>query len=87
MTKWLKPELLYNGRDGEVIGGGWFVFRRGKKTGRISGSSTLPFEHPTFADAAKEAGRLSRQHPGESFVVLHQVSQVDVVAKQEEESL
>jgi hypothetical protein len=60
-------------RKGEKIGGGWFVFRRGKKTGRIACKrNALPFEHPTFYAATMEAERLASVYKGERFVVLRE---------------
>lgn len=63
-------------RDGEMIGGGFFVFRRGKTTGRISRGAlnTLPFEHPTLDAATAEADRLAGLYPGETFAVFQQYS-------------
>ena len=57
-------------RKGEVIGGGYFVYRRGKRTGRISIASKLPFEHPSFEAALQEADRLHALEPKESFGVM-----------------
>lgn len=57
-------------RKNEVIGGGWLVFRRGKRTGRIGIKTTLPFEHGSRKAAEKEAQRLAEQHPGECFQVF-----------------
>ncbi|GHC61300.1 hypothetical protein [Limoniibacter endophyticus] len=57
-------------RKGEKIGGGFFVFRRGKKTGRISAGNSLPYEHPSLASAAAEAARLAKMNPGETFEVF-----------------
>lgn len=57
-------------RKYEKIGGGYFVFRRGKKTGRISVGSTLPFEHPIYKAAAEEAERLSAKNSGETFQIF-----------------
>lgn len=54
---------------GEVIGGGFFVFRRSKKTGRVT-PGKLPFEHPTAAAALEEAKRLAAKHPGDVFQVF-----------------
>lgn len=61
-------------RRGEKIGGGYFVFRRGKKTGRISAGGSLPFEHPSYAAARQEAERLAKANPGERFVVVRELS-------------
>jgi endonuclease YncB( thermonuclease family) len=57
-------------RPGEKIGGGFFVFRRGKRTGRVGISSTLPFEHPDLLSATREARRLAAATPGETFEVF-----------------
>lgn len=58
-------------RKHEQIGGGFFVFRRGKKTGRISVRTTvLPFEHPSYEAAEAEALRLADIHRGETFQVF-----------------
>ena len=58
---------------GEKVGGGYFVFRRGKKTGRIATGNTLPLEHPSLESAQKEAVRLAGLNEGETFAVLYQV--------------
>ncbi len=58
-------------RKGEKVGGGFFVFRRGKKTGRIGCKrDALPFEHPTLAAAEAEAVRLANLYKGETFVII-----------------
>lgn len=55
-------------RRNEQIGGGHFVFRRGRTTGRIKTGSILagrmPFEHPNVASARTEAQRLQKLHGG-----------------------
>ncbi len=57
-------------RPNEKIGGGFLVFRRGKKTGRVGVRyDTMPFEHPDRAAAEKEVRRLMEQHPGERFTI------------------
>lgn len=61
-------------RDGEQIGGGFFVFRRGTTTGRIRPSKLWPFEHPTLASAEAEAQRLANLWPGQTFAILQQVA-------------
>lgn len=53
-------------RDNEKIGGGFFIFRRGKGTSRIR-APEYPFEHPDMAAALEEMRRLKQQHPNESF--------------------
>jgi len=56
-------------RKGEEIGGGYFVFRRGKGTGRVR-PSPWPFEHPTICSAKREADKLAAMQPGYQFDVL-----------------
>lgn len=65
-------------RPGEEIGAGFFVFRRGKSTGRISWGKTnhFPYEHPTFEAAQSEAACLAEQNRGETFAVFQQVDAV-----------
>ena len=60
-------------RPGEVIGGGHFVFRRGKRTKRVR-PSWLPYEHASYEEALAEAEKLAAQNPGETFVVMSQVA-------------
>ena len=58
-------------REHEKIGGGFFVFRRGKKTGRIGVKrNAIAFEHPDEPSAFKEAQRLAGLNPGETFEVF-----------------
>lgn len=57
-------------RRNEVIGGGFFVFRRGKQTGRVSVATTLPYEHGSFEQALAEATRLAKLCPGETYEVF-----------------
>ena len=60
---------------GEVVGGGYIVFRRGKQTGRLGvKKSAIIFEHPDFESAVTEAKRLTIANPGEKFVVFRQIS-------------
>lgn len=63
-------------RKGETIGGGFLIFRRGKTTGRIGISTTLPFEHPSLEAALREAARLAALTPGETYAVFQQVNTV-----------
>lgn len=56
-------------RQGEKIGGGWFVFRRGDRTGRVR-VSQWPYEHPTRESAVAEASRLAMEAPGYRYEVL-----------------
>ena len=57
-------------RKNEVISGGFFVFRRGKQTGRVSVATTLPYEHGSFEQALAEATRLAKLCPGETYEVF-----------------
>ncbi|MFD2650703.1 hypothetical protein [Brucella rhizosphaerae] len=57
-------------RRNEVIGGGFFVFRRGKQTGRVSVATSLPYEHGSFEQALAEATRLAKLCPGETYEVF-----------------
>jgi hypothetical protein len=66
-------EIIMNSfkeRRGEKVGGGFFVFRRGKKTGRVGIKTPLPFEHPDYDSAYKEATRMAKKHKGELFEVF-----------------
>lgn len=70
-TKPGRPPFLKDARkerDGEKIGGGFFVFRRTKGTGRIR-VPEWPFEHPDRQSASDECDRLAKQYPGEKFVI------------------
>lgn len=70
MNRDIKRKELFLGRKNESIGGGYFVFRRGKKTGRVGITSTIPFEHPSYEAAKAEADRLMSKNPGEKYVVF-----------------
>lgn len=83
MKTYMSKKMLYEGRDNETIGGGFFVFRRGKKTGRVGVGSPLPFEHGTFESALKEARRLVSLFPEETFCVLQQEAVVKGAEKDE----
>jgi hypothetical protein len=70
----MNKQQLEKGRKGETIGGGFFVFRRGKHTGRVGVRlGTLPFEHGSFESAATEARRLAEISPGETFSVFEEL--------------
>ena len=56
-------------RNGETIGGGFFVFRRGDDTKRIR-PSRWPFEYGLLADAIREADKLAATNPGYKFMVV-----------------
>ena len=81
MKTYIGKRKLFKGRIGETIGGGFIIFRRGKRTGRVSVGSTLPFEHGTFEEAFEEATRLSALFPEETFCVFQQ----QISVKQENE--
>lgn len=56
-------------RPNEEIGGGHFVFKRGKRTGRIETAphrfaGGIPFEHGSLESALDEAARLSVERGG-----------------------
>ena len=53
-------------RTGEEIGGGHFVFKRGRRTGRIKTGPVgyIPFEHGSLEAALEEAARLSVEYGG-----------------------
>lgn len=67
-------------REGEQIGGGHFVFRRGDGTGRIR-PCMWPFEHPNYDSAMTEAARLHGEYGGtyDIVAVAGQVSDIPVV--------
>ena len=56
-------------RQGEVIGGGYFVFRRGDSSGRIR-PSDWPFEYDTLVAAQTQAELLAKRRPGYAFEVF-----------------
>lgn len=58
-----KPSFFKPRRD-EVIGGGFFVFRRGVDTGRIRPGGS-PYEHGTLESAQAEAERLATEYGGQ----------------------
>lgn len=58
-------------RRNEKIGGGHFVFRRGRE-GRVH-PNQWPFEHPTDDSAIAEAGRLAKM-TGDTFEVYSRVA-------------
>jgi hypothetical protein len=70
-------------RANEEIGGGHFVFKRGRTTGRIKTAphrfaGGIPFEHATLEDALDEAARLSVEVGGK-FEVFSRVGGAEVV--------
>lgn len=71
---------------GELVGGGHFVFRRGRKFNRVrfvvpKGGQVLPFEHATFALALAECERLAKINPGQKYGVFSQVAERHVPAQ------
>lgn len=64
-------------RRNEKVGGGYFVFKRGRRTGRIKTghimAGKMPFEHGTLDAALDEAARLTVEHGGR-FSVFAEVS-------------
>ena len=80
-TGWLKDPK--KAREGEVIGGGFWIFRRGDGTKRIR-PAMWPFEYGSIADAQKQAEKLARNHPGETFIIVGQCDtwRVEPVAAQ-----
>ena len=69
-------------RNGETIGGGHFVFRRGDSTGRIL-PCEWPYEHSTFESAMTEAARLAATYGGE-FDVFARVASASAEKTEEE---
>jgi hypothetical protein len=55
---------------GELIGAGWFVFARGRTTGRIKIPTNTPWEYATEADAMRYARQLAAKNPGRTFDVF-----------------
>lgn len=70
MTAKAPRRRSFKTRPNEIIGGGFFVFRRGKKTGRVGVFTNLPYEHGSFEQALAEATRLAALCPGETFEVF-----------------
>ncbi|PWJ81559.1 hypothetical protein C7441_11091 [Pseudaminobacter salicylatoxidans] len=68
---WLKDPR--KARKGEVIGGGFFVFRRGDGTNRIR-PSQWPYEYGSQEAAEEQARILAKSNPGYRFDVLYVVS-------------
>lgn len=60
---------------GEKIGGGFIIFRRHRKSGRVAlPQIALPFEHASFEAAEKEMKRLAAKHEGNEFCIFYQVT-------------
>lgn len=59
-------------RKGEVVGKGFFIFRRGAKANRIK-PGPMPFEHPTMESAVTERNRLAAGNPEGKYHIFQQV--------------
>lgn len=66
-------------RKNEVIGAGFFIFRRGDSTGRIR-PALWPYEYPSRERAFAQAQNLATQYPGGVFEVFGSLGKADVVA-------
>lgn len=75
MTAFLKDP--HKNRLNEEVGGGFIVFRRGRRTNRIR-PNQWPFEHPTREQAEAEAKRLAEKHPGRVFCIFQQSAAIYV---------
>lgn len=71
-------------RDGEKIGGGFLVFRRGKRSKRVR-AAAFPFEHPSLMKAIAECERLAAAYPGERYVIVGQCYEAFVEPQPAEE--
>lgn len=70
-----RPALPPRTERGEVIGGGYIIFRRGKKTGRVGYKPySIPFEHGSYESAQKEVARLMEENPGERYSIFADLS-------------
>lgn len=68
---------------GDAVGGGFFVFRRGRTTGRIKiDPQKMPFEHATVEDALYAARDQSRKHPGVTFSIFQQIAAVSTSSEE-----
>ena len=56
-------------REGEKIGAGYLIFRRGGSTKRVR-CPEYPFEHPTWGATVAELERLQGKHPNEVFQIF-----------------
>lgn len=78
-SKWQQDGCPARSELGERIGGGWFIFKRDPKTGRIRPSFT-PFEYPSKKLATEQAHHLSKSSDGAEFAVLQVVDAVQVAS-------
>jgi len=74
-NSWLAAGVPARSELGERIGGGWFVFKRNPKSGRIS-PSKFPFEYADKKLAKDQADVLSALQPGAEFIILQVVATV-----------
>lgn len=72
-------------REGEQIGGGYFVFKRGDRTGRIENRG-IPFEHGSLSAAVREAERLRGIYGGKFDVFSAQAEVVRLDADNDDGS-
>lgn len=70
---WLADGVPARKELGERIGGGWFVFKRNPKTGRIR-PSQYPFEYSCKSQAMGQAKILAKQFPDVEFIALQSVA-------------
>lgn len=69
-TRWHQQRT----QSGDVVGGGFFVFRRGRTTGRVKiDPQKMPFEYASIEDALYAAREQSRAHRGVTFSIFQQV--------------
>lgn len=74
-----QPDMR-NPRPGETIGGGYTVFRLGRRSRRIR-PATFPFEHATVFSAEDEAQRLAIQNPGLIYEVWGALTRITCQVK------
>ena len=74
--------MASDNRVGEQVGAGFFVFWRGRRSGRIK-PATPSFEHPTLEAARAEAEVLARAHPGRVFEVFARAFTAPVISEAE----
>lgn len=64
--------MTFYTRPGEIVGSGFFIFRRGEKANRIK-PGPMPYEHPTMESAVAERDRLAEGNPGKKYHIFQQV--------------
>ena len=65
---------------GELVGGGFFVFRRGRKSRRVKfdPKTCIPFEHGTEQSARDEAEKLAAANLGSTYCIFVQMGAVKI---------